>query len=453
MLSHIRTFLCEDAANSYEVAAKTPCLDEMEEKWPEDVEDAFLEAVEYLKSVGRRKFSINGKLCGRNELISRYVFKKTRKYRSRKQVSSHIQVWKNSKKPPCRTGKGDPMDKSKFSYFQTLLQENHSATADGRSLPSSPCQPQATPSMEASLCSSYNTDALSNPASFDRLPLSLLGNEWALLHHQQQQQQQIQPMSPVQGLSVLYPTTLATPAPSVTEGSSVPSSPSALLPPSQDKVVIWPNYFGLYLEAFSYATMTSEQRHVAKMREVHATLYPPIPVSALSYHTQCSLSPLFRKDMPPVAYMKIKLDMAAIESGTVTDACITESLDGRPLQCTSLVISFGRQVFAKAEAKASVFLNNQHVYHFDFVSSFIGAYLNNVKLLGDPQAIENSLRNLTVCQTYCNLISDVPLLVVLYEFDLGDGVVEPHWVSPSSLDPMLSISQQLADAEISSGSV
>ncbi|ODQ63536.1 hypothetical protein NADFUDRAFT_67562 [Nadsonia fulvescens var. elongata DSM 6958] len=63
--------------------------------WCSDVEDAFMEAIRMIPLVGRRKVCVNDKPCGRNELIAQYIFKKTGKMRTRKQVSSHIQVLKN----------------------------------------------------------------------------------------------------------------------------------------------------------------------------------------------------------------------------------------------------------------------------------------------------------------------------------------------------------------------
>ncbi|BGP13975.1 hypothetical protein JCM10213v2_001913 [Rhodosporidiobolus nylandii] len=69
-----------------------------EDVWPADVEEAFHRALRLLPRLGRKKLIIDGKPCGRNELIGDYIHRHTGKIRSRKQVSSHIQVLKNMRK-------------------------------------------------------------------------------------------------------------------------------------------------------------------------------------------------------------------------------------------------------------------------------------------------------------------------------------------------------------------
>ncbi|GAA6057685.1 hypothetical protein JCM3770_003841 [Rhodotorula araucariae] len=63
--------------------------------WPADCEEAFHTALTLLPRLGRKKLLIDGKPKGRNELIGDYIFRVTGKERTRKQVSSHIQVLKS----------------------------------------------------------------------------------------------------------------------------------------------------------------------------------------------------------------------------------------------------------------------------------------------------------------------------------------------------------------------
>lgn len=472
-------------------------------------------ALEVIPKLGRRKVLVDGKPCGRNELIADYIFKRTNKIRTRKQVSSHIQVLKNTRKSDaaCKARlvafwfMSYRTLRRKFlligfssSILLSLVMKLLMDSGDGEDDLTiditaagyfSACEsPEASPTSPAapigsSLLDQRRSSMTAIPSfGFNRQPLALSSpcQTRPRKHRHTQSMSSIfsealtSPLVPPPNRNqssnyIVYRQCGGTPDSAVSLSNDVQwkNSPTAFTSGSGSEdgksdttatgagacstfgredsgmgdlaaeisYPFWPSVFGLFTEYISDMTPAVPQMHsLARSRDLGQQSFGSINVHQLPQEKFPALYDLYQKTMCTFLFFKIKLDLNLSLNGVFGNTSLFDSTEGRLVECTTSIYSFGSKVLEAKELKQAAMVDNKFVYNFEFVNQFFGAFLNGIRGLTTWGEIDIALTNLSVVQVFedkdTRFENPAPLLVMAFDFERGQGDVETFFIADGS---------------------
>ncbi|XP_032045118.1 transcriptional enhancer factor TEF-3 [Aythya fuligula] len=388
-------------------ALDKPIDNDAEGVWSPDIEQSFQEALAIYPPCGRRKIILSdeGKMYGRNELIARYIKLRTGKTRTRKQVSSHIQVLARRKAREIQAKLKDQAAKDKAMQSMATMSSAQiiSATAfhSKMALPGLP-----RPAYPA--VSGFWQGPLPGQAgsSQDVKPFS-------------QQPYAVQPPLPLPGFE--SPAGLS-PSPSVPawQGRRVASSKlwmlefSAFLEQQQDQDTYnkhlfvhigqsSPSYNDPYLEAVD-------------IRQI----YDKFP------EKKGGLKELFERG-PANAFFLVKFwaDLNTnIEDESRSFYGVSsqyESPENMVITCSTKVCSFGKQVVEKVETEYARYENGHYSYriHRSPLCEYMINFIHKLKHLPEKYMMNSVLENFTILQVVTNRDTQETLLCIAYVFEVS----------------------------------
>ncbi|XP_058444501.1 protein scalloped isoform X1 [Malaya genurostris] len=426
--------------------------------WSPDIEQSFQEALAIYPPCGRRKIILSeeGKMYGRNELIARYIKLRTGKTRTRKQVSSHIQV----------------LARRKLREFQAKMKVDHTMMGPKERL--YPGSMAGMTSAQIVTVAAAKGLSLTNPSCLPYHPHPHhhhpSHHPHPHHHHPHHHHHPSHHLSTHQ-LPPPPPPPLPPPPPTTqlaAAASSVQSSqfwqPGLQPSTSQD---VKPFAQAAYGPMGKTATAVSdsglqaahpwEGRAIAthKFRLVEYSAYLELRVED-TYHKHLfvhigdqpahpllesvevkeiydkfpqkagGLKELYEKG-PSNAFFLVKF-WADLNTNIASDAGAFygvgshyESNDNMVITCSTKVCSFGKQVVEKVETEYSRFENGRYVYRINRspMCDYMINFINKLKHLPEKYMMNSVLENFTILQVISNKETDETLLCVAFVFEVS----------------------------------
>uniref|UniRef100_A0A2K5NG98 TEA domain transcription factor 4 n=1 Tax=Cercocebus atys TaxID=9531 RepID=A0A2K5NG98_CERAT len=362
-------------------ALDKPIDNDAEGVWSPDIEQSFQEALAIYPPCGRRKIILSdeGKMYGRNELIARYIKLRTGKTRTRKQVSSHIQVLARRKAREIQAKLKDQAAKDKALQSMAAMSSAQiiSATAfhSSMALARGPGRPAVSGFWQGALPGQAGT------SHEFHVPLSLCaGFE-----------------SP------------AGPAPS-------PSAPPA--PPWQGRSVasskLWMLEFSAFLEQQQDPDTTSTSFVHLGHLDIRQTSTDKFPDEKAPLNPPSNCFFFFRE-----ADLNTNIEDEGSSFYGVSSQY--ESPENMIITCSTKVCSFGKQVVEKVETEYARYENGHYSYriHRSPLCEYMINFIHKLKHLPEKYMMNSVLENFTILQVVTNRDTQETLLCIAYVFEVS----------------------------------
>ncbi|XP_073078973.1 transcriptional enhancer factor TEF-3 isoform X1 [Manis javanica] len=344
---------------------------------------------------------------GRNELIARYIKLRTGKTRTRKQVSSHIQVLARRKAREIQAKLKDQAAKDKALQSMATMSSAQiiSATAfhSKMALARGPGYPAVSGFWQGALPGQAGT-------SHDVKPFS-------------QQTYTVQPALPLPG----FESSPAGPTPS-------PSAPPA--PPWQGRSVasskLWMLEFSAFLE--QQQDPDSYNKHLFVHIGQSSPSYSDPYLEAVDIRQiydkfpekKGGLKELFERG-PSNAFFLVKfwadLNTNIEDEGSSFYGVSSqyESPENMIITCSTKVCSFGKQVVEKVETEYARYENGHYSYriHRSPLCEYMINFIHKLKHLPEKYMMNSVLENFTILQVVTNRDTQETLLCIAYVFEVS----------------------------------
>ncbi|XP_042254146.1 transcriptional enhancer factor TEF-1 isoform X7 [Thunnus albacares] len=390
-------------------SADKPVDNDAEGVWSPDIEQSFQEALAIYPPCGRRKIILSdeGKMYGRNELIARYIKLRTGKTRTRKQVSSHIQVLARRKSREFHSKLKDQAVKDKALQSMASMSSAQivSATAihNKLGLPGIPRPAFPGAGLWQGMISTGQPGS-----SQDIKPFT----------------QQAYPIQPAVTTAISSYESTAAPAPTAPawQGRSIGTSKlrlvefSAFLEQQRD-----PDSYNKHL--FVHIGQTNHSYSDALLESVDIRqIYDKFP------EKKGGLKELYGKG-PQNSFFLIKFwaDLNCnIQDDTGSFYGVTsqyESSENMTITCSTKVCSFGKQVVEKVETEYARFENGRFVYRISRspMCEYMINFIHKLKHLPEKYMMNSVLENFTILLVVTNRDTQETLLCMACVFEVSNS--------------------------------